>query len=135
MPPKKFKSTEAVSAPVVDPMEAKAPEVKVPIYVTEYEVRLRNEDMPLVVSIDGTEGGKQVTYKSVLMPNQWLVVPECINTLLRDKFAVQEITRWVPDAVENQRRPHGKDDQAIMREEDKPGYIIEFRDHQVEVNP
>lgn len=117
------------------PKEEEAPVVVVPTYVTEYEVRLRSEDMPLVVSVDGTEEGKTVTHKVTLNPNKWTVVPLCINELLRTKFAIREDTRWVPDAIENQRRPHGRNDETIMREEARPGYIIEFREHQIEVNP
>ena len=114
-----------------------APEVLVvpKKYETIYEARLRNEDMPLVVSIDGTEGGHQVTHKVTMMPNKWMVVPLAINSLLKTKYALREDTRWVPDAIENQRNPHGRNDETIMREEAKPGYIIEFREHQIEVNP
>ncbi len=132
MPPKKFQPVDD-AAVVVDPMEAKAPEVVAPGYVTEYEVRLRHEDMPLVVSIDGTEHGHQVTHKVSLIPNKWMIVPECISILLKEKFALREDLRQVPDSLANERNPHGRNDDAIMREEAKPGYIIEFREHQKEI--
>ena len=92
-----------------------------------YKVRLRNETIPLPVSATGEVDGRAQTLRASLIPNQWTTVPEAIYNMLKAKFALKsDVSRMVPDAVENERHPHAKGEEAIMREESKPGYIIEF---------
>ena len=88
-----------------------------------YKVRLRGEELPLPVSVDG-EGR---THKAYLKPNVWTEVSEPIYLMLKHKFSLGK-TRLVPDYNKNEANPHTKTADAAMREESMPGYIIEFKD-------
>ena len=122
MPPKKFVPTDEMFKEAVRE-EEEVPATAV-VEPETHEVRLRNETMSLPVSVDCD--GRVLRYS--LPPNQWVKVPDPIYELLRRKFALRsDVTRQVPDALENERHPHGKGEEAIMREEQRPGYIIEFR--------
>ncbi len=87
-------------------------------------IRLR-EKYPLPCSIDAEGKVTRVT----LIPNQWVEVPEVIYTNMKNKNALRsDLTRMVPDYEANRKDPHAKGTEAIMREEVKPGYIMEFQD-------
>ena len=98
----------------------------------KYRVRLRNETVSLPCSIQNADphAGNVGRVTAVLIPNQWVEVPECIYDMLKRKFMLRtDVTRMVPDYHANERNPRLKGDensQTIMREEAKPGYIIEF---------
>ena len=86
-------------------------------------VRLR-EGYPL----DGcSDTDKHGTVRWRLEPNRWVHVPEPAFSNLKAKFSCEE-DRMVPDHDENFKHPHGKDGETIMRSEQKPTYIMEFRE-------
>lgn len=97
-----------------------------------FKVRLRNETMALPCSVQNAEQSKGNIGRvsATLIPNQWTEVPECIYDMLKSKFLMKDdVTRMVPDANANYNTPRVKQDEhgeTIMREEAKPGYIIEF---------
>ena len=126
--PKKFKEVTAVQA--VQPQE----EVPMANVATKaFKVRLRNETIPLPCSVENADPNKGNTgrVRASLIPNQWTEVPECIYDMLKAKFLLRsDVTRMVPDYNANERNPRLKGDEnshTIMREEAKPGYIIEFQ--------
>ena len=86
------------------------------------KIRLRSCDHSVPVSIDAD--GKVM--RATLIPNQFVEVPEAIYHMLHAKFALPS-DRLVPDYNENERHPHRKDEGAIMRQESKPGYVLEFQ--------
>ena len=87
-------------------------------------VRLRGQDYPLEGTLVVERDGQPTELRFRLLPNQWTIVPDEVHTMLKNKFS--NAREWqVPDADENEDRPHDKGEAAATYTERRLEYIIE----------
>lgn len=93
----------------------------------KFRVRLRGKDQPPLPCTVGSSDGSVV--RATLYPGKVAEVPLAIYQNLYTKFGRDVESRYVPDPLEGERNPsRDRDGNYMMREESKPGYVIEFLD-------